>query len=176
MCGRPTETTAGLDGIGAMEDTNNKELAERFIAVAEFLNRQTHLHRLDAWEELGMTIPQLRTLVLLEQLGPMRMGSISTHLGRALSATTTVVDRLVEKGYVGRSSDPDDRRVVLCELTELGRSTIDRFWRIGTDRIDRVMQVLDPEQMEAVVKGLELIQQAAEEIRQKGTHPSTSES
>ena len=152
-------------GIGAMEDTHSQELAERFIAVAEFLNRQTHLHRLDTWEELGMTIPQLRTLVLLEQLGPMRMGSISTHLGRALSATTTVVDRLVEKGYVGRSSDPDDRRVVLCELTGAGRSTIDRFWRIGADQVDRIMQVLDREQVEAVVRGLELIQQAAEEIR-----------
>ena len=175
MCGRPTETTAGLDGIGAMEDTNNQELTERFVAVAEFLNRQTHLHRLDAWEELGMTIPQLRTLVLLEQLGPMRMGSISTHLGRALSATTTVVDRLVEKGYVGRSSDPDDRRVVLCELTELGRTTIDRFWRIGTGRIDRLVQALDPDQMETVVRGLELIQQAAEEIRQRGAEPGTSE-
>lgn len=176
MWERPTETTEGLDGIGAMEDTNSQELAERFIAVSEFLNRQTHLHRLDAWEELGMTIPQLRTLVLLEQLGPMRMGSISTHLGRALSATTTVVDRLVEKGYVGRSSDPDDRRVVLCELTELGRGTIDQFWRIGTDQVDRIMQVLDCEQTEMAVRGLELIQQAVEEIRQRGAEPGASES
>ena len=150
-----------------MTDTNNQELTERFLAVAEFLNRQTHLHRLDAWEELGMTIPQLRTLVLLERMGPMRMGSISTHLGRALSATTTVVDRLVEKGFVGRSSDPDDRRVVLCDLTELGRNTIDRFWRIGTDNLERIMEVLGPGEMETVVRGLELIQQAEQEIRQR---------
>ena len=173
MCGRPIEVTVGLDGIGAMEDTNSQELTERFLAVAEFLNRQTHLHRLDAWEELGMTIPQLRTLVLLERMGPMRMGSISTHLGRALSATTTVVDRLVEKGFVGRSSDPDDRRVVLCELTDSGRSTIDRFWRIGTDRIEMIVEVLDSEQMAAVVRGLELIQQAAQDVRQRATGPDS---
>lgn len=171
MCGRPIEITVGLDGIGAMEDTNSQELTERFLAVAEFLNRQTHLHRLDAWEELGMTIPQLRTLVLLERMGPMRMGSISTHLGRALSATTTVVDRLVEKGFVGRSSDPDDRRVVLCELTDSGRSTIDRFWRIGTDSIEMIVEVLDSEQMAVVVRGLELIQQAAQDVRQRATGP-----
>lgn len=174
MYGHSTETNAGVDGIGAMKDTNNQELTERFLAVAEFLNRQTHLHRLDAWEELGMTIPQLRTLVLLEQLGPMRMGSISTHLGRALSATTTVVDRLVEKGYVGRSSDPDDRRVVLCELTESGRNTIDRFWRIGTAEIERIVEVLEPEQLETVVRGLEFIQQAAEGARQTDTESGTS--
>ena len=157
-----------------MTDTNNQELTERFLAVAEFLNRQTHLHRLDAWEELGMTIPQLRTLVLLERMGPMRMGSISTHLGRALSATTTVVDRLVEKGFVGRSSDPDDRRVVLCDLTELGRNTIDRFWRIGTDNLERILEVLGPEDMETVVRGLELIQQAEHEIMQRTSEDEES--
>ncbi len=158
-----------------MTDTNNQELTDRFLAVAEFLNRQTHLHRLDAWEELGMTIPQLRTLVLLERMGPMRMGSISTHLGRALSATTTVVDRLVEKGFVGRSSDPDDRRVVLCDLTDLGRSTIDRFWRIGTDNLERIMEVLGPEDMETVVRGLELIQHADQDIRQRNSGDEAAE-
>ena len=147
-----------------MNDTNNKELTDRFLAVAEFLNRQTHLHRLDAWEDLGLTIPQLRTLVLLERVGPMRMGSISTHLGRALSATTTVVDRLVEKELVGRVSYPDDRRVVLCELTDEGRTTIDQFWRIGADRIQQIVDVLKPEQVEAVVRGLETILWAVQQI------------
>ncbi len=158
-----------------MRETDSQELTERFIAVAEFLNRQTHLHRLDAWEELGMTIPQLRTLDLLERMGALRMGSISTHLGRALSATTTVVDRLVEKGMVARSSDPDDRRVVLCELTELGRSTIDQFWRIGTGRIEVILDVLEPEQVERVVSGLELILWAEQEIKRRGTESGSSE-
>ncbi len=147
-----------------MNDTNNQELTDRFLAVAEYLNRQTHLHRLDAWEDLGLTIPQLRTLVLLERVGPMRMGSISTHLGRALSATTTVVDRLVEKELVGRVSYPDDRRVVLCELTDEGRATIDQFWRIGADRIQQIVDVLNREQVEAVVKGLETILWAVQQI------------
>ena len=158
-----------------MRETDTQELTERFLAVAEFINRQTQLHRLDAWEELGMTIPQLRTLVLLEQMAPMRMGSISTHLDRALSATTTVVDRLGERGLVARSSDPDDRRVVLCELTELGQRTIDRFWRIGTDRIEMIMDVLEPEQIETVLSGLDLLLQAERELG-KRTEPNSSES
>lgn len=160
----PHPNTASLDGKGTMRETDRQELTERFLAVAEFINRQTHFHRLDAWEELGMTIPQLRTLVLLEQMEPMRMGSISTHLDRALSATTTVVDRLVEKGLVARSSDPDDRRVVLCELTELGRSTIDRLWRVGTDRIEMIMDVLEPEQIETVLSALDLLLRAEGEL------------
>ncbi len=149
-----------------MEDSRRQELTERFVAVAEYLNRQTHLHRLDEWETLDMTIPQLKTLVLLERMGALRMGSISMYLGRALSATTTVVDRLVEKKLVDRSSDPDDRRVVLCHLTDLGHDTIDRFWRIGIDRITAAADLLEPDQLEAVVKGLELIRSADHELQQ----------
>ncbi len=139
-------------------------MTERFVVVAEYLNRQIHLHRLDEWEELDMTIPQLKTLVLLERMGALRMGSISTYLGRALSATTTVVDRLVEKKLVDRSSDPDDRRVVLCHLTDVGRDTINRFWRVGTDRLKTVADIMEPDQLEAVVQGLEFIRSAEQEL------------
>ena len=140
-------------------------MTERFVTVAEYLNRQIHLNRLDEWETLDMTIPQLKTLVLLERMGALRMGSISTYLGRALSATTTVVDRLVEKKLVDRSSDPDDRRVVLCHLTDLGQDTIDRFWRIGIDRIKAAADLMEPDQLEAVVRGLELIRVADQELQ-----------
>lgn len=139
-------------------------MTERFVTVAEYLNRQIHLNRLDEWETLDMTIPQLKTLVLLERMGALRMGSISTYLGRALSATTTVVDRLVEKKLVDRSSDPDDRRVVLCHLTDVGRDTINRFWRVGTDRLKTVADIMEPDQLEAVVQGLELIRSAEQEL------------
>ena len=149
-----------------MENNNRQELTERFVSVAEFLNRQFHLRRLDEWESLDMTIPQIKTLILLERMGPMRMGSISTYLERALSATTTVVDRLVEKNLVDRSSDPEDRRVVLCELTDTGREAISRFWRIGSDRIQLVADSLDTQQLETVVQGLELIRWAEQQAQE----------
>ncbi len=156
-----------------MDDTHSQELTARFIAAAEFLNRQMHLHRLDAWENLGLTIPQLRTLMLLEEQGPMRMGAISSHLGRALSATTSVVDRLAEKGLVGRLADPDDRRVVLCDLTDSGRSTIYQFWRLSEDRTQMIIDSLSPEQVEAVVRALEVVQVAEQEIQRRVAEAET---
>ena len=51
-----------------MEDNNRQELTERFIIVAECLNRQGHLRRLDEFEDLNMTISQIKTLLLLERL------------------------------------------------------------------------------------------------------------
>ena len=112
-----------------------------------------------------MTIPQIKTLVLLERVGPLRMGNIAIYLGRALSATTTVMDRLVEKGLVDRVSDPNDRRVVICKLTEPGEVAIKRFWQIGRERLDLLADLLDEEQLETVVEGLELIRWAEDELQ-----------
>ncbi len=148
-----------------VEDQRRHELRARFRALAEYLNRQLHTGRLDEWEDLDMTIPQIKTLVLLEEVGPLRMGNIASYLGRALSATTTVLDRLVEKGLVDRVSDTRDRRVVICRLTESGEQAIDRFWQIGQERLDGLADRMDDEQLETVVKALEAIRQAEDELK-----------
>ena len=157
-----------------MQDDRRQELTDRFAESAEYLNRQLHTGRLDEWQGLDMTIPQIRTLVLLERMGPLRMGNIAIYLDRALSATTTVMDRLVEKGLVDRVADPSDRRVVICQLSESGEQAITRFWRIGRERLQIVVDLLDEEQLETVVQGFELIRWAEEEIQRTITSMQTT--
>ncbi len=147
-----------------MPDAKPQKLTERFVDAVEYLNRQTHLVKLDEWEESDMTIPQIKALGLLQR-GPLRMGGIALYLGRALSATTTVVDRLVEKNLVSRGSDPRDRRVVICELTHEGRAVIDRFWRLDRERLLSVMESLTHEELEVAVRAMELIRHADEGVQ-----------
>jgi DNA-binding MarR family transcriptional regulator len=146
-----------------VEDNRRQELTERLNYSAEKLNRQLHTEHLDWLESLDISIPHVRALLLLEQDGPMRMGSIALCLGRAVSATTVVIDRLVKKGFVDRVADPDDRRVVLCQLTDEGEKAIGQFWRIGRERFDIMVSNLDDAQLEKVVAGLELIHWAEKE-------------
>ncbi len=148
-----------------MQDEYKEEMTNRFIMAVDYLNRQMHTCGLDQWEGLEMTIPQIKTLVLLERSGPLRMGNIATFLGRALSATTTVVDRLVEKGLVDRAWDPSDRRVVICQLTEGGTQAMDRFWRIRRERLHLMADTLGAEQLETVVQGLELMRAADRQMQ-----------
>ena len=150
--------------MNALQDEIRQELENRFIGVAEQLNRQMHSGQLDEWEGMDMTIPQIRTLVLLERMNTARMTDIAIYIGRALSATTTVVDRLVERGLVDRVSDPNDRRLVMCELTDTGRQVLERFWLIGRDRLQMVADLLDDEQLKKAVEGLELVSWAGGEI------------
>ena len=147
-----------------MKDNYKEELTDRFMEAVGYLNRQLHSYGLDEWENLNMTVPQIRSMVLLERAGPLRMGSIASCLGRALSATTTVVDRLVEKGLVERAWDPSDRRVVICRLTDEGKQSMERFWHVRRERLQVLVDFLDVERLEVLVQGLEVACTADKEI------------
>lgn len=110
-----------------MERTSKQQLTDRFVDLVEQMNQRMHCRLPDEWSGLELTISQIRPLALLQQ-EPQRMGTISSYLGSTLSSATSIVDRLVKRGLVGRGQDPDDRRVVTCHLTELGQETIEQFW------------------------------------------------
>jgi DNA-binding MarR family transcriptional regulator len=59
--------------------------------------------------------------VFSSQSEPITMGDLSRILGVPFSTATRTVDWLVENGYVQRLANPEDRRVVLVELTETGK-------------------------------------------------------
>ena len=138
-----------------MQTRSREELTQRLVESVEHLNRQLRLDRLSEWQNLDLTIPQAKTLFLLEREGPQRMGAIAGALGIAVSATTTVVDRLVDRGLATRLSDPQDRRVVICELTEEGRRAADRFWTIGQERLRSLADRLQAEQLTGLVQAFE---------------------
>lgn len=146
-----------------MDDDSRQRLSDRFIDLAEHLNLHMHNGSKEGWQRLNMTIPQIRTLAALQHAGSMRMGGIARHLGSTLSATSTIVDRLVNKGLVMRGPDPSDRRVVVCELTAEGRAVVAEFWRIGRMRISQVVERLDEEQLQTVVAAFEVLCHAADD-------------
>lgn len=150
-----------------MHDNDKQELVERFIEAVEWLNHQASSGRLDEWQRLDMTVPQIKVVVLLEAAGSLRMGAIASYLGISLSATTSVVDRLVEKRLVKRVSDPNDRRVVICELTPFGVDTIQSFWRVDRQRLLVLAELLEEAQLESAVQGLETIRRAEEEVQRR---------
>ena len=140
-----------------MQVNNLRELSDRFVTVVRQLCRLTYIARLDEWQGLDMTVPQIKTLILIEHLGPLRMGAIASYLGSGLSTTTTIVDRLVKKQLVQRDSDPNDRRVVICELTSKGRDATELFWDHLKTKALMLSDHWEVDQFEKVVQALELI-------------------
>jgi DNA-binding MarR family transcriptional regulator len=66
---------------------------------------------------LGIHGTAYRCLDILDQEGPMTAGELAQRARLSPGATTTIVDRLEEKGLAQRTRDTKDRRRVLLEVT-----------------------------------------------------------
>lgn len=102
------------------------------------------------WSEVELTMPQFRVLDLLLG-GPQRMSDIASSLGTSVQATTSLIDRLTDKGLVERRHDVVDRRVVTCQITDFGRGEVERIYRIGQTRMDLLIDVLDDDELDRVI-------------------------
>ena len=136
---------------------------DRLLELAGFLNREMHIGSLEAWLSLDLTILQIKTLLLLDHLGSMRMGQISRLLGSTVSATTSIVERLFERNLVDREDDPADRRVVLIKLTTEGREAVNELWAFGRDRIDAVCDNLNDDELRSLISAFEILRRAVDE-------------
>jgi DNA-binding MarR family transcriptional regulator len=68
-----------------------------------------------------------------------------------------MINRLVKKEYVNRAEDPSDRRVVLCEITDSGRTVLDSFSRLGTVQVEAVASSLTDEELNTIAPALDTL-------------------
>ena len=143
-----------------MEPAKN-ELAEKLVEYLERTYAGMQSEASEQWTDAELTLPQLRTLMMLSQR-PQRMGAIAQHLNSSLSSATSMIDRLVDKGLVERVSSNEDRRVVACQLTAAGQEEIGRFWSIGRVGMTRIAGYLSVEELRTVVNAIKLLYEAGE--------------
>lgn len=70
--------------------------------------------------DIGLTYPQYLTLMVLWQQDGLPVSQIADRLQLPANALTPIVARLERLGYLSRSRDDVDRRVVRAFLTPLG--------------------------------------------------------
>ena len=137
-------------------DSDRKELIDRIAASMDRMRRLGRARMRDDLAGFDMTMPQIRTLYFLSR-GSQRMKDISDHLMRGMPSATSMIDRLVKKGYVERVPDPSDRRVVLCQITELGREMLDRFSRMGAVGFEAISESLRDDELDKIAPALEML-------------------
>jgi len=104
---------------------------------------------------LDVTMPQLKIMLILYVNGPTRMSDIATGLEVALPTATGLIDRLIEKNYVYRETKSDDRRVVLCLLSEEGQHVIGQIWVTTRIRCEKILESLDDTRIQMLVEVLQ---------------------
>jgi len=73
-------------------------------------------------DRTGLTLPDRSTLMVLGQLAPTTASDLSKRMDINAGTISVYVQRLVERGLVGRTQDESDRRTWWLTLTEPGKS------------------------------------------------------
>lgn len=126
----------------------SEKLVRHILKLSEDIFRSIRLVIPPEWLASDMTVAQLRVLLLLYSEGPNRMGSIASAIGTTLSTTTGTVDILVKKRLVVRGDDPEDRRLVICELSPQGQEIINLMWVLGQQQMEKLLQGLSLEELQ----------------------------
>lgn len=102
----------------------------------------------------GLSVTDLKTLDILQRLGPLTAGEIAGHTSLASASVTSLIDRLEKKRLVRRARDPVDRRRVVVGLTpnleksiaplfeSLSRRMLARFQKYPGDQIAIIHEFL----------------------------------
>ncbi len=96
-----------------------RELVNELGIAMQAYQRSTQAYDDAVGRALGLNPADLRCLDWLFD-GPKSAGQLSTATGLKAAATTALIDRLTEKGFVRRVPSSDDRRKVLVEMTDEG--------------------------------------------------------
>ena len=114
---------------------------------------------------LDVTTAQLKVMFIIFLRGPLRTGALAKALGVSLPTMTVTVDRLVKRDIMVRENDPEDRRAVICRLSEYGQQILDQLWKSARERTRQMLSALSIEELRVVERALEILLRAGQVTR-----------
>lgn len=116
-------------------------------------------------EELGetVTIPQFRTLVVLEAHGEIHLNRLAELLDVNSSSAMRMVDRLLAVGLVSRRENPDNRRHTLIALTPDGAALVRKVIARRRREIKKLVSRMPERHSETMIEALRAFAAAADE-------------
>jgi DNA-binding MarR family transcriptional regulator len=110
-----------------------------------------------------VTLAQYRALVVLCYNGPQRTIDLAEELGVGSSTATRMVDRLVRRTLVQRTTDPQDRRATSVAVTDAGRAVVEAVTARRRAEFSQILRKMQPDRTRRLVDGLEAMREAAGE-------------
>lgn len=112
---------------------------QAWMGLCEVVDRVRVLINRDLQAQVGLTLAENLVLcqVAMAAGHRLRMIEIADVLGVAKSAVTKTVDRLEERGLVGRERNPSDRRTVYATLSPEGHKVFAAAQPVFVDAVQR---------------------------------------
>lgn len=127
----------------------------RLLELVELVGRRMRRQLQPVVEAEGLSVAELFVLRKVSGLGRCRVTEIAEDIGIVPSTLTGITDRLVTKGFLRRTADPEDRRAVLLEAGERLPGVVERIRRAREERLEGAFKLLPPKELDRLVADLE---------------------
>lgn len=135
-------------------------LEERISFLVHRINAQLQRICNPRFDELGLDLVTSRMLVAILERGPMSLGEIVRTMALPQSTISHQVKRLEALGYLSRSTDPQDSRIIMSALTERGRAVARDANALSRSVTDALLEAIGPEEIEGVRAALKRMDMA----------------
>lgn len=100
-------------------------------------------------DQFATTLPRFDLMAALDRRSDgMVMSELSKSLMVSSGNVTSVVDRLIEDGFVTRTTDENDRRSIIVKLTPKGRKDFEHMAKAHEEWFDKLFSDLSEHELE----------------------------
>ncbi len=107
--------------------------------------------------ETGLGLTDFAILEALLHKGPLTINAIGEKVLLTSGSMTAAINRLKKNGLVRRVQDPADGRCFHVHLTDDGRKVIEQAYGLHRRNLEKVVEVLNPEERDELVRLLKKI-------------------
>jgi DNA-binding MarR family transcriptional regulator len=132
-------------------------LIEAGLELLPVIGRTLYAAISDLGQAYQLKPAQLKVLLYLSARGQMTVGQVASALTVSMPAASELVDRLVETGYLVRSTDPADRRRVLISPTPVSRRIGMHLRDLRRAQLHHALAQLAPEERPMFIRSLEAL-------------------
>jgi DNA-binding MarR family transcriptional regulator len=136
-----------------------RQVMETVPLVMRFIRMEMRSRRAPS-----LSVPQFRVLTFLSHKPGAPLSGVAEHLGVARSTASAIVDRLVRRKLVSRTTHPEERRSVVLTLTPAGAQHFQQAREAASARMAKVLAGLPAADLLQLTQGLLLLGSAFEEI------------
>jgi DNA-binding MarR family transcriptional regulator len=110
-----------------------------------------------------LSVPQFRSLAFLDRNPGASLSELAEHLGVTRATASANTERLVQRHYVHRCDNPEERRRVVLNLTEAGKQHLYQTRAQTRAYISDLLNDLTEEQVSQIDEALSLLKEIFEE-------------
>ncbi|MDP4172151.1 MAG: MarR family transcriptional regulator [Bacillota bacterium] len=147
-------------------DQNIDSLTERFDKSL-FVLKQNLGPQLFSRAQLGLTPGQVFMLHFIRKESNCSVTKLAEKMEVAPSAITVMLDRLENHGFVSRTRDKVDRRVVLIQLTDVGEEKLNNVLDTRKQIMQHCFTQMEPNELDSFIVSLEKLASIVQSIEIK---------